>query len=153
MAQIRELSLNLHPPILDNHGLLGALRWYCNHYSTQTQIQVAFKYTGLQRRLHPEIELTCYRVIQEALTNIARYAQINAADVRVSVNKTRIKLAIDDEGIGFNVEAVQSKNATFGLTGMGERVALLGGKIKVVSSPGHGTSISVDIPVADGFVD
>lgn len=149
MAQIRELSLNLHPPILDNHGLLGALRWYCTHYSTQTQIPVSFKYTGLQRRLLPEIELTCYRIIQEALTNVARYAQAKEASVKVSVNRKRIKLFIEDSGIGFDVEQVRAKNTTFGLAGMSERVTLLKGKIGIRSSLGHGTSISVEIPLVD----
>src|SRR5579859_5741175 len=147
MSQIRELSHSLHPPILDNHGLMSAMQWYCNHYASQTQIQVTFKYTGSQDRLPSDVELACYRVIQEGLTNIARYAQVNQAVVNVSVNQKRVKLLVKDTGIGFDLERVQASNATFGLSGMSERIALLRGTIKIVSSPGKGTSIAVEIPL------
>ena len=147
MTQIRELSHNLHPPILDNHGLLDALRWYCKHYSGQTQIQVTFTYTGSHGRLRPEIELTCYRVIQEALTNIARYAQVDTATVGVSVSSSEVKLSIEDKGVGFDPATVRAHDATFGLLGMSERIALLRGKIDIVSAPGQGTRIAVEIPL------
>lgn len=147
MTQIRELSHNLHPPILDNHGLLDALRWYCKHYSGQTQINVTFNYIGSQGRLRPEIELTCYRVIQEALTNIARYAQVDTATVLVSVSSSRAKLSVEDKGVGFDPATVRARDATFGLLSMNERIALLRGKIDIVSAPGKGTHIDVEIPL------
>lgn len=151
MAQIRELSHNLHPPILDNHGLIGALRWYCNHYATQTQIHVLFRYSGLQSRLMPEVELTCYRVIQEALTNIARYAQVSEAKVDVVVSEATIQLYIEDKGIGFDFASKQAKNETFGLSGMFERIALLGGRIDILSQLGEGTLITVEIPLTSSL--
>jgi PAS domain S-box-containing protein len=148
MSQIRELSHNLHPPILDKHGLINALEWYCNHYTGQTGIEVAFKFTGLKDLLPADVALTCYRVVQEAMTNVARYAQVKDVEVYISVGKKRVKLIISDQGIGFDVQTVTAKN-TFGLSGMGERIALLRGKIKINSAPGVGTTINVEIPLAD----
>jgi two-component system sensor histidine kinase DegS len=131
---------------------LDALRWYCKHYSGQTQIQVTFTYIGSHGRLRPEIELTCYRVIQEALTNIARYAQVSTATVGVSVSSGRVKLSIEDKGIGFDPATVRARDATFGLLSMSERIALLRGQIDIISAPGQGTHIHVEIPLGPADV-
>lgn len=147
MGQIRELSHNLHPPILDKQGLFAALRWYCDHYLAQTQIRVDFKFTGEQARFSSEIELTCFRIVQESLTNIARYARVSEAAVVISVTTKRIRIFVSDDGVGFDVEATASRDTTFGLFSMRERVLLLGGWIDIRSVIGQGTRISVRVPL------
>jgi PAS domain S-box-containing protein len=129
IVQIRGLSNGLHPPILDRYGLWEALRWQCSNFTSQTQIRVDFKFTGSHDRLQPQIELTCYRIVQEALTNIARYAKTDSAVVKVSVTERRVKIIVEDIGIGFDRETVLASHSTFGLAAMRERLLPLKGKL------------------------
>ncbi len=147
MARVREMSLDLRPAMLDDLGLLPTLRWHFKRYTTQTSIQVLFKHSGLDRRFTPEIETAIYRLVQEALTNVARYARVNELTVRIWANQQTLGVQIDDQGVGFDYETVLSSNTSSGLAGMRERVLLLGGQFRVRSAPGAGTCLIINVPL------
>ena len=147
MAQVRELSLNLRPAMLDDMGLFPTLQWHFSRYTQRTGIVIHFKHHGIEQRFPGAIETGAYRIIQEALTNIARYANINQAFIEVTANKEALTVIIKDEGQGFDPQIVLSENKTAGLTGMRERVYLLGGELTIHSSPGNGTLLNAFFPL------
>ena len=146
MQQARQLSLELHPQILDDLGLKAALDWHFKTFRDRTRIQVQFEYSEIPPGdLTKEIAITVFRLIQEALTNVAKYANVDRALVELFEKEGIIYLKIQDLGKGFDLNAVK-KNVSFGLSGMRERVTILGGKFRVDSSPGKGTSVSIMLP-------
>lgn len=148
MVRVRELSLDLRPAMLDDLGLLPALLWHFDRFAAQTGVQVNFKHTGLEgRRFTSEVETAAYRVVQEALTNIARHASVNEATVRAWVSEDMLGIQVEDRGTGFDPETVLTAGTTGGLTGMYERVTLLGGQLIVESAPGHGTRLTAELPL------
>jgi signal transduction histidine kinase len=145
MDRVEELSLDLRPEMLDELGLLPTLLGHFERYTYQTNIQVIFRQNGLEgRRFSPEIETTVYRIIQEALTNVARHAKVDEATVRLWVGQDMLGVEIEDRGIGFDPLAL---GVSPGLSGMRERVALLGGQLMIESAPGSGTSITAELPL------
>jgi PAS domain S-box-containing protein len=147
-ARVRDLSLRLRPTMLDDLGLLPALLWHLERYSAQTRIHVLFEQRGLERRLHPpEVETAAYRIVQEALTNIARHAGVQEAMVRLWRDQDRLVIQIEDQGCGFDPRAVLTGASSSGLSGMQERAVLLGGRCTVVSTPGTGTWVRAELPV------
>ena len=146
-TRVRSLSLDLRPPMLDDLGLLPALLWHFDNYTKQTHVRVSFDHDGLDRRMAPDIETAAYRIVQEALTNIARHAGVDEVAVRCSVSQTRIHIEVEDHGKGFDSEAALHSHTTSGLSGMRERAALLGGHLTVDSKPGEGTRVIAEIPL------
>lgn len=145
MARARKMSLDLRPATLDHLGLLAALLWHINQYGAQTQVHVEFKHSGLEgRRFPPEIETAAYRIVQEALTNVARHAETRAATVRVWADGHGLGLQIEDKGKGFDTEAALAADNTSGLAGMRERAHLLGGSFLIESSPGAGARLTAE---------
>jgi PAS domain S-box-containing protein len=148
--RIGEIALDLRPSLLDDLGLLPTLQWYLNRYSQRLGIEVSMDSKGLESRLPEEVETTLYRVIQEALTNIARHAQ--ASMVRLSLERSveTVIVSIHDDGKGFDVEGLQS-SATLpegmGLLGINDRVSTLGGRVEIHSKPGQGTHVNIEIPL------
>ena len=150
VARVRELSLDLRPGMLDDLGLLPALLWHFERYTAQTKIQVNFKCTGLEgQRFPPEVETAAYRIVQEALTNVARHAGVGLAAVRLRASQDTLSVQIKDQGIGFNSEAALASGDSSGLAGMCERAALCGGQLTVESTPGVGTRVVVKLPLAE----
>lgn len=146
MSRVREMSLDLRPAMLDDLGLLPTLRWHFQRYTTQTGIYVLFKHTGVDQRFSSESETVVYRLVQEALTNVARYANVQEATVRLWSDEKSIGVQIEDSGDGFDPDRVLASNSSSGLAGMQERVFLLGGELTIESSPGRGTCLSAEIP-------
>jgi signal transduction histidine kinase len=145
MERVDALSLDLHPEMLDNLGLLPTLLWHFERYTYQTNIQVTFKQNGLEdRRFTPDIETTVYRIIQEALINVARHARVGEVTVRLWVGQDMLGVEIEDQGTGFDPQAT---GASIGLSGMRERVVLVGGQLAIESSPGSGTYITAELPL------
>jgi signal transduction histidine kinase len=148
LQEMRELSLDLRPSMLDELGLVPTLRWYVHRFGQRLGIPASLEVKGVNGRMAPEIETGLYRVVQEGLTNVARHAQANTVCVRVSDDGARLVLAIEDDGLGF--DHTQSLGAGagehMGLIGMRERVALLGGTMQVDSTPGRGTVLLVCLP-------
>jgi PAS domain S-box-containing protein len=154
MARARKMSLDLRPATLDHLGLLSALLWHIKQYGAQTQVRVEFKHSGLEGRRFPtEIETAAYRIVQEALTNVARHAETREATVRVWADGHGLNLQIEDKGRGFDTEAALNADNTSGLAGMRERADLLGGSFLVESSPGAGTRLTAEFPDADHVED
>ena len=151
-ARVRDISLDLRPSMLDDLGLERALNWYFERYISRTQIQVEFRHRGLDKRFPAELETAAYRIIQEAATNTARYANVNKIYVVVYGGKHQLKFKIIDRGVGFDTEAVLRKARTGGIIGISERASLLGGKVVLKSKPGQGTNISVSLPILNAEI-
>jgi signal transduction histidine kinase len=150
MARVRALSLDLRPPMLDDLGLLHALLWHFERFTHQTGIAVTFTQRGLEdRRFAPEIETAAYRLVQEALTNVARYAGVKEATVHVWASPDLLHLQIEDLGRGFDPQQVRAAGTTSGLAGMRERATLLGGRLAIDSDCGSGTIIAADLPLGE----
>jgi PAS domain S-box-containing protein len=147
MARVRQLSLDLRPAMLDDLGLVPALQWLFERYTAQTGVAVAFRHTGVGR-LPPDVETAVYRIVQEALTNVARHARVREVAVRLAATPERLQLEVEDRGAGFDADAAQTASATGGLLGMRERVSLLGGRLSLTSAPAHGTRLTADLPLA-----
>jgi signal transduction histidine kinase len=145
IARTRKLSLDLRPATLDHLGLLSALLRHLTHYTAQTQVQVAFKHHGLEgRRFAPEVETAAFRIVQEALTNVARHAGVSEITVRVWADEHNLTVQIEDHGRGFNPEEVLAASTTSGLAGMRERALLLGGHLTIESRRGAGTCVTAE---------
>jgi two-component system sensor histidine kinase UhpB len=151
LRAIRNLSADLRPSALDDLGLLPALRWYIKEYQQKTAIEVDFKASGIKERLAPEMETVLYRVVQEALTNVAKHAQAHKVSATLEGDGDGITATIIDDGRGFAIEKLQKapgqERGGWGLVGMYERSQLLGGTLDVESHPGHGTTIRARIPL------
>jgi signal transduction histidine kinase len=147
IAQVRALLQNLRPPMLDQLGLLPTLEWHFKRYTAQTQVRVKFTRNGSGPRFATDIEIAAYRIVQEALNNIARHSGVKQARVSLFYDGGTLGLEIEDRGAGFNPGSVLSRGAGSGLSGMIERAAALGGRCAIQSSPGKGTFLRVDLPV------
>ncbi len=150
MGRVRDLSLDLRPAMLDDLGLLHALLWQVERYSAQTGIRVLLTHTGIEERnLKPEMETAAYRIVQEALTNIARHAAVDEAKVSVSADAENLCVQIADKGKGFDSQLALAKGASSGLAGMRERAQLLGGKLMIESTDGIGTVVTALLPLGE----
>jgi PAS domain S-box-containing protein len=144
--QVRELSLRLRPSMLDDLGLVPAVRWLAERVAAQTRVTVEIHPAGCDRRFPPEVETAAYRIVQEALTNVARHAGTTTAEVTLSCPDDVLTLTVTDRGAGFDVSAVGP--VTSGLSGMRERAALLCGGVTVTSAPGAGTTVTATLPLS-----
>lgn len=151
LESVRDLAFELRPAALDDLGLVPALRRYVSAQAARFGFRADFVAAGFEdMRLPREIESTLYRIVQEALTNIARHAKATRASVLLERRPDAIVLLIEDDGMGFDPARVMGESATresLGLYGMEERASLVGGRFMIESSPGAGTTISVEIPL------
>ncbi len=151
LEQVRDLSIDLRPALLDDLGLATALRWYVERQAQRTGVRAEFTIDlpDPDLRFSTELETACFRIAQEALTNVARHAQAKLVTVRLSRDEQHLHLAIADDGVGFDIESLrgQAVAATLGLHGMEERAQALGGRIKIESSRDKGTQVSVQLPI------
>jgi signal transduction histidine kinase len=149
LGRIRDLSLDLRPTMLDDLGLLPTLQWYLGRYTARTGVRVKLEDAGPDGRLPPSIETTTFRVVQEALTNVARHAHVNEAVVRLERSQDRLVARIEDHGVGFDPVAALVASGSSGLSGMRERAILLGGRVTIQSQPGGGTLVTLDLPFSE----
>ena len=150
LGRVRELSIELRPSLLDDLGLSAALRWYVDRYAQRTGIRAevmnGFEEEG---RLPRDLETACFRIAQEALTNVVRHAKANSVSVQLERLRERLLLTITDDGVGFDVEGLFSNASTvaaLGLRGMEERALALRGKIEIESALQNGTQIRATFP-------
>jgi len=150
LAEIRRLIFDLRPSVLDDLGLLPALRRYIRELSQRGGPAIELQATGPVRRLSPQIETALFRIVQEALTNVTKHAQARKATMGLEFSDSLARVWVQDDGKGFNPQEVM-KGADggrgLGLLGMQERAALLGGTLAVASQPGQGTRITVEVPL------
>jgi signal transduction histidine kinase len=148
LHSVRDMSHLLHPAALDDLGLVAALESLVADFRRRHQIAVEFVQKGQDRRLHAETERAIYRIVQEALTNIARHAEATAGAVQLDVEPSTVTVTIEDNGIGFDVVDVErpGKRRGLGLLSIRERVTGLRGTVRIESSP-RGSRIEVALPV------
>ncbi len=149
LHRVRSLALDLRPSLLDELGLVPALRWYVGRQAERAGWQLRFSAEGVTGRPSPEIEIACFRLAQEALTNVVRHSQAKEVDVLLERSSHALTLVIRDNGIGFDQDAVRSGarvGTSVGLSGMEERVRLVGGTFKIESTPSAGTEIRASFP-------
>jgi len=147
LEHLRRIAMELRPAILDDLGLVEALRWQAEEFQKQTGVPITLRVQGRIERLPRQVELVLYRVAQEALTNIARHARATRVEVTLNCSTEHLELFIADDGVGFDPEAVRRSRArSLGLIGMAERLALIGGTLEIDSAPGKGTRIRARVP-------
>src|SRR5688572_13186237 len=138
--------------MLDELGLVPTLRWLARTVQGGTGVTVHLSVDGMEERARPDLETVVYRVVQEALTNVAKHAKAESAHVRLQRGRDRLFLSIRDEGRGFDPAAAMGPDETRGggLRGMRDRVDLFGGRFEVRSSAGGGTAVEVELPLEGG---
>lgn len=149
---IRRILNELRPVILDDYGLLEALLWQAQQFTANTHIPVAMTASESDMRIPEEISTCIFRIFQEALTNITRYAKATQVKVSLDIDSDSVLLNIEDNGLGFDTELTKTKKS-FGILGMKERVASLNGRFDLSSVPGNGTRISIHIPITQKTTD
>lgn len=145
-ADVHNLSRQLHPSILDDLGLIDALGSEISAFSTRERIQATFDAQDVPKDLPREINLTIYRITQEALRNCAKHARAEQASVSLARTDRGLQLCISDNGSGFNPSQTQGQ-AGIGLASMQERARLVNGQVTVTSAPGEGTRIELEVPL------
>lgn len=143
---VRRLSVSLRPPALDDMGLLPAIKNMVKGFENRTGIKTNFITNGFTERLAQQVETALYRCVQESLTNIARHANANNAEVAISKKNGILNVTVSDDGDGFEADKMVISSEHIGLTGMKERIKLLNGSLKVDSEPRKGTTINIEIP-------
>jgi signal transduction histidine kinase len=148
-SDIDLLAWELRPAALDDVGLAAALREFLRQWSTNRHLKVDFHASlGDGSRLAPDVESHLYRIVQEALNNVAKHAKAKHASVLLERRGEEVRLIIEDDGRGFDVDAVRSKrDGGMGLAGMQERAAAIGGELQLESSPGKGTTLFGRLPI------
>jgi signal transduction histidine kinase len=150
LQQVRDLALDLRPSILDDLGLVAALRWYAERLAQRTGLTIEFLANRAHAPLSAESKTACFRVAQEALTNVARHAGARKVALELRSGPKDVQLIVRDDGIGFDVEAARRgavRGKSLGLLSMQERVTLLGGHIEICSAQSRGSEIRARWPV------
>lgn len=147
--ELKRICLDLRPSVLDDLGLIAALRWIVAETNRTGTVQTSIEVAGSEIKLSPEREVTLFRIVQEALNNIRRHSEASAASVRVQFSEEQVRITISDNGKGFAAEKILNEinsGSKLGLRGMKERTHLLNGSIEISSDPGRGTLIIVEMP-------
>jgi PAS domain S-box-containing protein len=150
LERVRQLSLSLRPPQLDDLGLAAALRSHLDRQARVAGLQAHFETEDAPQEVAPDTETACFRVAQEAINNVLRHARARNLWVRLFTAGGRLAISVRDDGHGFDLEAVRERSAnggSLGLLGMEERMALAGGTFELRSSPGQGTILLATFPL------
>jgi PAS domain S-box-containing protein len=147
LGQVRQISLDLRPSMLDDLGLVPALRSLIDQQGRRASVEMRFSTENLPESLDAKIQTTCFRIAQEAITNALRHAHATRVDVDLRREEENLRLVIRDNGSGFDAESAQAQSAGLGLIGIKERAALLGGGARIISFPNKGTTIEVSLPL------
>lgn len=151
MERVRDLALDLRPSVLDDLGLPAAVRWYVDRFARTAHVEAHLSIDAVSH-LPPELETACFRVAQEALTNVARHARSRNVWVDLHLVAEALDLRVRDDGIGFDAGAAREraiKGASLGLLGMQERVSLVGGEYQLSSQPRGGTEVRARFPLGE----
>jgi signal transduction histidine kinase len=148
LTTVRDLSHLLHPALLDDLGLPSAVDWYLRGFGARHDIRTELLHDRMDERFTPEIEASVYRIVQEALTNVAKHARATSCRVYLQRLPHTILITVEDNGAGFDAAAGSGVNprAGIGLIGIRERAAQLRGTVRLESAPGKGTRLTVELP-------
>jgi PAS domain S-box-containing protein len=142
---VRRISHELHPAVLQHSGLAAALRAYCDEFEALMQIRVQLKTEGSFQDLPSTVALTIYRIVQEALRNVARHAQVDAAEIGLVDSGEELRLTVADRGVGIPADKL-SRPGGLGLVSIRERTRLVNGTMQVQTSPNQGTTLTIMLP-------
>lgn len=148
--EIRTLSYLLHPPLLEELGLLAAIRWYSDGFQDRTGIKVSVEVPDELMRLSPDVEVALFRVVQESLTNVHRYSGSSTAQVRIQVQKQKLTLEVTDQGKGIGKETLTtpgSRSVGLGIQSMRERMRVFSGTLEITDLPTGGTRVMATLPI------
>lgn len=151
LGELRQIIADLRPSLLDDMGLAAALKWYIQAFEQRHAISCTFVQEGDAVRLPSQYETVLFRITQEALTNIAKHARASQASVTLRTSSTHVQLVIEDNGRGFDPHKAGytgKRAGGWGLLGMKERAALLGGQVEIDAAPGRGVRVRVTVPLA-----
>lgn len=145
--RVRNLMVDLRPPVLDDYGLTAALRWYGEQHAARLGIAVQVRNGKAMPRLSPSVEIALFRIFQEALTNVVKHAQATQVTVSLEEDLETVRMIIADNGVGFDParQAGPGTPPTWGLITMAERALAVGGRFRIESRPGEGTRVIVEI--------
>ena len=144
LQQVRDLSLDLRPSLLDDLGLVAALRWYVDRQARRSGFAAQVDTHPSEMHLPPDLETACFRIVQEALTNVVRHARAKRVWVAARQAAAELQLVIRDDGVGFDVGTARERavhGESLGLLGMEERALLVGGHLDIASTPALGTEV------------
>jgi PAS domain S-box-containing protein len=150
IEQVRNLALDLRPSMLDDLGLAAALRWLVDLQAQRAGLVAHVNVQLSGEQWPPDLAIACFRIVQEALTNVVRHARAQNVWVELQEGKSEVRLTVRDDGVGFDPQEARRRAArgeSLGLLGLQERTELLGGRSAIESEPGHGTTIRVEFPV------
>lgn len=150
LRQVRQISVDLHSSLLDDLGLAPALRSLLDQQARRAGLHAQFYAVEPFENIDPEIQTTAFRIAQEAITNILRHAKARSIAVHLQTESDHLQIRIVDDGSGFDPAEVEHRayqGACFGLIGMRERAALVGGRVQIISSPNQGSTIEVSLPL------
>jgi len=143
---VRKIATGLRPEMLDDMGLIAAVAWQAKEFQKRTGIRCRAKLPPETVKLDVDVSTTMFRIFQEIVTNVARHSRATRVDLELSANEERVALDVIDNGVGI-ADAELNGKKSLGLLGMHERALLFGGEVKVTGTPGHGTRVSVSIPM------
>ncbi len=144
---VNRIVMDLRPGLLDEYGLVPAVQWYADSRLSPQGVAVKVKARGTPRPLSPHVQVSVYRVLQEAINNIAQHAQAQRATIAFDWRADALQVVVEDDGRGFEAaEVAQTPSQHFGLLGMRERIHLVGGSFRIESAPGQGTRIEIQVP-------
>jgi signal transduction histidine kinase len=149
IEQVRTLAFELRPSILDEFGLVEALRNLVTRHGERAGVRASFTATPTDTRAPVEIETACYRIVQEALSNAARHARARKIEVTLTAQNVALEVTVRDDGVGFHVERPRTG---LGLVGMAERAELAGGSVDIESAPGAGTTLRASFPLPSPII-
>lgn len=150
LQEVRRIIFDLRPLALDDLGLAPALRGYLENVAGKSGLETELKVLGLERRTPPAVEITLFRLVQEAVNNAWKHARAGRVMVKLEFLPLQVRAVVEDNGHGFDVEAALGGGGEhFGLLGMRERVGLVEGTLEITSQPGRGTRVSFAIPVKE----
>ena len=149
ISGLQNLITGLHPPQLDDFGLMAALRWYSVQVKDRLGLTVTVTSRGNEPVLPEEVRMVLYRIVQESITNVIRHAKADYASVAVTFGESEVCIHVEDNGCGFDVDATFNNldRPCWGLLGLKERAALVGGECVIISRPAAGTIIEVSVPL------
>jgi signal transduction histidine kinase len=148
--ELQRMVTGLHPPQLDDFGLVSALRSYISEVQNRFSITINIESSGTDRDIPIDIRVVLFRIVQEAITNVVRHAMAKIVKIMINTTESEINLQVEDNGIGFDVKTALTKgleDPSWGLLGMRERASLVGGNCEIISEPEKGTIIMVKIPL------